>query len=82
MLRQIEWGVQNGPFTKNGALPVTTSFFGKFCFSLRTWYKELYQPPKCPYSYFSKALQFHLRVLFPCEYPQNRCRGKIETVKL
>ena len=41
MLRQIEWGVQNGPITKNGVLPVTSLFFGKFCFSLGTWYKEL-----------------------------------------
>ena len=30
----------------------------------------MYQPPKCPYSYFSSALDFYLRVLFPCEYPQ------------
>ena len=27
MLRQIEWGVPNGPITKNGVLPETTSFF-------------------------------------------------------
>ena len=24
MLEQIEWGVQDGPITKNGVLPVTT----------------------------------------------------------
>ena len=23
------------------------------------------QPPKCPYSYFSKALEFYFRVFFP-----------------
>ena len=28
----------------------------------------MHQPPKCPYSYFSKALVFYLRVLIPCEY--------------
>ena len=28
-----------------------------------------YQLPKCPYSNFPKALEFYLRVLFPCEYP-------------
>ena len=28
----------------------------------------MYQLPKCPYSYFSLALEFYLRVLFPCEY--------------
>ena len=41
MLRQIEWGAQNGPITKNGVLPGTTLFFPKFCFSLRASYKEL-----------------------------------------
>ena len=41
MLRQIDWWVQNGPITKNGVLPATTSFFWKFYFSLRTSYKEL-----------------------------------------
>ena len=41
MIRQIEWGVQNGPITKNGVLPVTKLFFQKFCFSLRTSYNEL-----------------------------------------
>ena len=40
-LRQIEWWVQNGPITKNEILPVTTLFFWKFCFSLRTSYKRL-----------------------------------------
>ena len=33
VLRQIEWGVQNGPITKNGVLLVTTLYFGKFYFS-------------------------------------------------
>ena len=41
MLMQIEWGVQNEPITKNEDLPVTTLFFRKFCFSLRTSYKEV-----------------------------------------
>ena len=27
LLRQIEWGVQNGPITKNGIQPATTLFF-------------------------------------------------------
>ena len=30
MLRQIEWGVQNGPITKNEVLPVTTFLFENF----------------------------------------------------
>ena len=41
ILRQIEWWVQNEAITKNGVLPVTTLFFGFFCFSLKTSYKEL-----------------------------------------
>ena len=41
MLRQIEWGVQNGPITKNGVLPENTLYFRKFCFSLRATHKEL-----------------------------------------
>ena len=41
MLRQIEWEVQNGPITKDGVLPVTTLFFQKFYFSLRTSFIEL-----------------------------------------
>ena len=34
ILRQTEWGVQNGPITKNWVSPVTSLFFRKFCFSL------------------------------------------------
>ena len=30
MLRRIEWGVQNGPITKNGVLPVISLFFENF----------------------------------------------------
>ena len=41
MLRQIGWWLQNGPITKSGLLPVTTSFFGKICSSSRTSWKEL-----------------------------------------
>ena len=40
-LRQIEWWLQNRLITKNGVLPVTTLFFWKFCFSIRTSYEEL-----------------------------------------
>ena len=41
MLRQIEWRVHNGSVTRNRGFPVTTLFLRKFCFSLRTSYKEL-----------------------------------------
>ena len=34
-------GVQDVPITKNGILPVTTSFFQKFSLSSRTSHKEL-----------------------------------------
>ena len=64
MLRQIEWGVQNGPITKNQVLLVTTLFFRKFCFSLRTSYKPS-KPSKCSYLSFSKALEFNLGCFFP-----------------
>ena len=39
MLRQIEWVVQNGPIKKNELSPLTTSFFWKFNFSVRTSHK-------------------------------------------
>ena len=55
-VRQIEQGVQDGPFTKNRVFPVTTLVLPKFCFSLRTSYKELVLLSK---------LEFCLRVLFP-----------------
>ena len=33
------------------------------------WVDLMYQPPKCPCSLFSKALEFYLSELFPCDYP-------------
>ena len=58
ILRQIELWVQNGPFTKKGVLPAPALFFWKFCFSLRTSYKELIWCTNNPnvYSYISQAL--------------------------
>ena len=41
MLRQMEWGVQSRPITRNEVLPVTTLSFLKFCFSFRISYVEL-----------------------------------------
>ena len=40
MLRQIKWWLQNGPIKKNWVLPVTNLLFSKFCFSLRTSYRD------------------------------------------
>ena len=37
----------------------------------------MYKQPECPYSYISLPLEFNLRVLFPCEYPQYNILGKI-----
>ena len=60
-------GVQNGPFRKNGDLPVTTLFFRKFCFSLRTFYKELIWCTNHPNVYihtFRKHWSFICRCFF------------------
>ena len=57
ILGQIEWRVQHGPITKNGVLPVTTLFFWKFCFSLKSLLYRFdlsYQPPKFSYSYYNR----------------------------
>ena len=36
-----KWWLQNGPITNNRLSPVTNLSFWKYCFSLRTCYKEL-----------------------------------------
>ena len=41
ILRTVERGVRDGLIKKNRVLPVTASFFRKFCFSLGTSYKYL-----------------------------------------
>ena len=41
MLRQTEWRIQMDVSQKMGVLTVTTLTFSKFCFSLRTSYKDL-----------------------------------------
>ena len=68
MLRQIEWAVQIEPITKNRVLPVTKYFsFSKILFQFRNLLYRVdlvYQPSKCPYSYFSKALEFYFSVFF------------------
>ena len=68
ILRQIELWLQNGPTTKNGVLPVTTIFFWKFCFSLRTSYKELICCTNNPNTHicnFCKRWSFIWRCFFP-----------------
>ena len=60
-------------YQKNGVLPVTKYFpFSKILFQFRNLVHRvdlMYQPSKCPCSYFSKALEFYFRVFFTCEYP-------------
>ena len=68
MLRQIEWWVQNEQITKNGSLPVTALFFWKFCFGLRTSYKELIWCSNDPNDHvrsFCKCWSFMWRCFFP-----------------
>ena len=68
MFRQIEWAVQIEPITKNRVLPVTKYFsFSKILFQFRNLSYRVdlvYQPSKCLYSYFSKALEFYFSVFF------------------
>ena len=67
-LRQIEWWVQNGPISKNGVMLRTTLFFRKFCFSLRTSYKELIWCTNYPNAHirtFCKHWSFIWRCFFP-----------------
>ena len=72
MLRQIELGVQYGPITKSTFFSSVYVIFLKILFQFKGMLQGVdlnYQLPKCPYSNFPKALEFYLRVLFPCEYP-------------
>ena len=68
MLRQIGWGVQNWPITKNGVLPVTNFLFRKFCFSVGTAYIELIwctNHPNVHIHTFRKRWSFTLGCFFP-----------------
>ena len=79
MLKQIDWWVQNWTITKNGVSPVTTLFFWKFCFSLRTFYKELIwctSDPNVHIRAFCKRWSFIWRWFFPVSILNNS-----ETVK-
>ena len=68
MLRQIEWGVQNGPITRTRVLPVTTFLFPKFCFHLGTLYIELIwhtNHPNVHIHTFWNCWSFNLGCFFP-----------------
>ena len=65
---KTKWWLQNGPIKKNGVLPVTTLFFWKFCFSLRTSYKTLISCTNNPNTHirtFCKRWSFIWRYFFP-----------------
>ena len=58
---------QNRSIAKNGVLPETSSFFWKFCFSLRTSYKELIwctNDPNAHIRTFCKRWSFIWRCFF------------------
>ena len=60
--------VQNGPIKKNGVLPVTTLFLWKFCFSVRTFSKEMIKCTNYPNVYihtFRKRWSLIWRCFFP-----------------
>ena len=68
VLRQIEWGVQNGPITKNRVLPLITLFFWKLNFSIRASNKKLIECtnyPKIRINTFCKRLSFIWGYIFP-----------------
>ena len=68
MLGQIEWGVKKGSITKNAVLPLTTLFFWKFNFSIRTSNKQLISRTNFPNAHihiFRKRLSFVWRRVFP-----------------
>ena len=67
MLRQIEWWVKNESILRNRVLLVTTLFFWKFCFSLRTSFKELIwctNEPKAHIRTFCKRWSFIWQCFF------------------
>ena len=60
-MRSTKWTYQKESFASN-YFP-----FSKILFQFRNLVYRvdlMYQPSKCPYSYFSKALEFYLRVFF------------------
>ena len=76
MLRQTKRGVQYRPIIKTGVLPVTTLFFRKFCFSLRTSYKKLIWCSNHPNAHihtFRKRWSF----IWVCYFPVSILKGTL-----
>ena len=65
-------GSINWTYHKERSFASNCFIFTKILFQFKNLVKRvdlMYQPSKCPHSYFLKALEFYLRVLFSCEYP-------------
>ena len=68
MLSNLDWGVQNGPITKNGVFASSYFMVLKFFFSVRTSYKELNwctNHPDVHIHTFRKRWHFIWRCFFP-----------------
>ena len=78
ILRKIEWWLQNGPITKSSVVPVTTLLFWKFCFSLRTPYKELIcctNNPNAHICTFCKCWSFLWQCFSPVSILNSQCKS-------
>ena len=71
----VKWngmGSTRWTYHKEWSFAINYFIFSKILFQFKNLVQRVdlkYQPPKCSYSSFSKALEFYLRVIFPCEYP-------------
>ena len=81
MLRQIEWWVQNGPMIQNGVFPVSTLFFWKFCFSLRTSSKELIWCSNEPNAHIRTFCK-HWNFIWQCFFPVSILKLVFNTFKI
>ena len=64
-------------------VPINT-YFSKILFQSKklVWSVDLMcQPPKCPYSYFSNALEFHWGCFFPVSILKGRDLANVKYVK-
>ena len=72
ILRQIKWWLKKWTHHKEGSFASNYFNFLKILFQFKNLIYRVefwYQQSKCPYLYFLQALEFHLKVLFLCEYP-------------
>ena len=62
------------PITRNGVLLVTTVFFWKFCFSLRTFFKELIWCTNYP-NVHTHAFRKRWSFIWQCFLPGSMLKG-------